>query len=344
MTHQPDIPRTMRAITLPDHGGPDVLIPDTVATPQPRPGEILIKVACAGVNGPDIAQRQGNYAPPPDASPLPGLEVSGIVVARGPDTGRYRIGDAVVALCNGGGYAEFVAAPEGQVLPKPDNWTWQQAAALPETFFTIQQTLVERGGLSHGKTVLIHGGAGGIGATAIQMTRLFGAVAIATTSSTEKAAYAKAQGAHFTIDYPTEDFVARTREITDGRGADIIVDIVGGTYAARNLAACARGGHILQLAVREGARAELNLGLVLMKALTLSGSTLRPLSSEAKAGLAAALEATVWPAIADKRIIAPRIRAFPLEKAAQAHRAMEAHEHFGKIVLVTDFDQDRMSS
>lgn len=326
----------MQAVTLSGHGGPDVLTATTIATPRPAPGEVLIKIFASGVNGPDISQRQGNYAPPADASPLPGLEVAGTIAALGKNVDQFALGDSVVALCNGGGYAEYVAVPKGQVLPKPENWDWAQAATIPETFFTLQQTLIGRAKLARGSHVLVHGGAGGIGATAIQMCARIGAIPIATVSSDQKAEYAKAMGAAHVINYRTEDFVARTLEITGNMGADIIIDIVGGDYANRNLKAAARGGHILQLAVRQGARAEINLGLVLMKALTISGSTLRPLNALEKAELAHELYRTIWPAIADGTILPPRIRTFALADARKAHEAMEAPDHFGKIVLLTD--------
>lgn len=328
------IPTQMQAIAINEAGGPDVLVPRTVPVPVPGANEVLIAVAAAGVNGPDLAQRQGHYAPPPNASPFPGLEVAGTIVARGPDAARFALGDDVVALVNGGGYAEFVAVPQGQVLPKPPAWTMIEAATLPETFFTLQQTLIERGGLAQGRTVLIHGGAGGIGTTAIQLCALYGATALATVSSDEKARYARDMGAAHTIDYREEDFVARTRELTGGKGADIIIDIIGGDYAARNIKAAATGGHILQLAIKAGATAEINLGLVLVKALTLSGSTLRPQPEGVKARLAGALEKTVWPAIAEQKIVPPFIRTFALEDANKAHHAMEAKDHYGKIVLV----------
>lgn len=331
------IPDHMQAITISTPGGPDVLTPVTQETPAPKPGEVLIRVAAAGVNGPDISQRQGRYDPPPGASPLPGLEVSGIIAGLGEEETRFKTGDPVVALVNGGGYAEYVTVPAGQVLPRPKGWSWQQAATLPETFFTVQQTLVERARLQAGHTVLIHGGAGGIGATAIQLTKLHGGTAIATVSSPEKVDYARQMGADHVIDYRNEDFVAQTLAATKGQGADIIIDIVGGDYADRNLQAAARDGHILQLALRGGAKAELNLGLVLMKGLTLSGSTLRPQSAQTKARLAAGLHAKIWPAIANGLIKPPRIRTFPLAQAAAAHAAMESGDHYGKIVLVTDF-------
>lgn len=327
------IPAFMHAIEIAQPGGPEVLRLTNLPTPQPGAGEVLIAVAAAGINGPDIAQRQGNYAPPPGASPLPGLEVSGTVAGLGEGVDEFEPGDAVVALTNGGGYAQFVAVPAGQVLPKPAGWSWTEAAALPETFFTLQQTLIERAGLKAGQTVLVHGGAGGIGATAIQLCTLFGATAIATVSSPEKASYARAMGASATIDYPSEDFVARTRALTEGSGADIIIDLIGADYANRNLKAAAYGGHIIQLAVRGGARAEINLGLLLMNALTLSGSTLRPQTGAVKARLAQGLKARVWPALAERSLVPPRIRVFPLGDAAAAHSAMQERDHYGKIVL-----------
>lgn len=327
------IPDQMQAIEITEPGGPEVLRLTRVATPVPQAGEVLIKVAAAGVNGPDLMQRRGNYAPPSGASPLPGLEVSGTIAALGEDTPRLAIGDAVVALVNGGGYAEYVAVPAGQVLPRPEGWSDIEAATLPETFFTLQQTLIERAGLKAGQTVLIHGGAGGIGATAIQLCRVFGASPIATVSSAEKADYVRTMGAT-AINYKTEDFVARAREITEGRGVDIVIDIIGGDYADRNLKACAYGGHVIQLAVRGGAKAEVNLGLLLMNALTISGSTLRPQSAATKARFAEGLRAKVWPAIERGAIVKPRITTYPLADAAGAHRAMEADDHYGKIVLI----------
>lgn len=330
------IPDQMQAIEIAAPGGPEVLTPIDAPIPQPRSGEVLIAVAAAGVNGPDISQRQGAYPPPADSSPLPGLEVSGIVAAVGEGETRFAPGDEVVALCNGGGYAGYVAVPAGQVLPKPKNWSHIEAATLPETFFTLQQTLVERAGLATGQTVLIHGGSGGIGASAIQLCRLFGATPIATVSSAQKAAYAEAMGAAHTINYKAEDFVERTRALTDGRGADIVIDIIGGDYANRNLKACAYGGHVIQLAIRGGAKAEINLGLVLMNALTLSGSTLRPQTAATKARFAQGLAARIWPAIAAGTIVPPRITTFPLANAADAHRAMEGRDHYGKIVLTVD--------
>ena len=318
----------MLAIQISTPGGPEVLTPAELAQPVPRDGEVLIRVAAAGINAPDLAQRRGAYDPPPEASPLPGLEVSGEIVGTG---------EKVVALCNGGGYAEYVAVPAGQVLPLPEGWSLVAGAALPETFFTVQQTLVMRAGLQAGMQVLIHGAAGGIGGAAIQICRLHGANPIAVISSPEKAAYVRSLGATDIIDHSTEDFVARTREITGGHGADRILDMVGGDYLPRNIDASARGGHIVQVASLDARKSQISAGLVVGKWLTLSGSTLRPQTSAAKAAIAESLRGNVWPALADGRIRPPRIRALPLADAARGHRAMELRENYGKIVLVTDF-------
>ncbi|HEY0853250.1 MAG TPA: NAD(P)H-quinone oxidoreductase [Devosia sp.] len=318
----------MLAIHIPVPGGPEALIPFETPTPEPKPGEVLIRVAAAGINAPDLGQRRGTYDPPPGASPLPGLEVSGEIVGTG---------ERVVALCNGGGYAEYVAVPAGQVLPLPQGWGLVAGAALPETFFTVQQTLVMRAGLEAGMQVLIHGAAGGIGGAAIQTCRLYGANPIAVVSSAEKAAYVRVLGATDVIDHSTEDFVARTKEITGGHGADRILDMVGGDYLPRNIDAAARGGHIVQVASLDTQKSQIAAGLMVAKWLTLSGSTLRPQSSAAKAAIADSLRQNVWPALADGRIRPPRIRALPLAEAARGHRAMETRENYGKIVLVTDF-------
>ncbi len=318
----------MLAIHIPTPGGPDVLTPLETAMPEPKPGEVLIRVAAAGINAPDLGQRRGTYDPPPGASPLPGLEVSGEIVGTG---------ERVVALCNGGGYAEYVAVPAGQVLPLPQGWSLAAGAALPETFFTVQQTLVMRAGLEADMQVLIHGAAGGIGGAAIQICRFYGANPIAVVSSPEKAAYARWLGATDVIDHGSEDFVTRTREITAFRGADRILDMVGGDYLPRNIEASARGGHIVQIASLDGRKSDIAASAFVSKWLTLSGSTLRPQSIAAKAAIADSLRQHVWPALADGRIKPPRIRALPLAEAARGHRAMETRENYGKIILLTAF-------
>jgi NADPH2:quinone reductase len=331
------LPAEMTVIAITAPGGPEVLQPARQPLPQPDPDEVLIRVAAAGVNAPDLSQRRGRYDPPPGASPLPGLEVSGVVVALGREVRGLAVGAPVVALCNGGGYAEYVAVPAGQVLPLPAGWSLVDAAALPETFFTVQQTLVMRAGLEPGMDVLIHGAAGGIGGTAIQVARLFGARPIAVVSTPEKARYAESLGADAVIEHRREDFVERTLQLTGGKGADRIVDMVGGDYLPRNIAAAARGAHIVLLASLSGAPSTVNAGQLVFKWLTVSGSTLRPQTPAFKAKIADSLRRTVWPALADGRIGPPRLRRLPLERASEAHGAMEDRAHFGKIVLLTAF-------
>ena len=331
----------MIAIAIAAPGGPDMLQPVRQPVPAPRADEVLIRVAAAGLNAPDLGQRRGAYAPPPGASPLPGLEVAGEVAALGDGAIGFAVGDRVVALTNGGGYAEYVAVPAGQVLPLPTGWTPIEAATIPETFFTVEQTLVMRAGLAPGMFVLIHGGTGGIGGTAIQVCRLHGARPIAVVSSAAKADYALELGAHAAIRHDREDFVARTIAITAEHGADRIIDMVAGENLERNIAAAARFGHIVLLATASGAKAEINAARLMMKQLTLSGSTLRPQTSEVKAAIAASLRATVWPALADGRIVKPRLQRFALADAPAAHRALEERANYGKIVLVTDFGRDQ---
>lgn len=335
------IPASMTAIAIAAPGGPEMLQPVQQSVPSHGPGEVLIRVAAAGLNAPDLGQRRGTYAPPVGASPLPGLEVSGEVVALGAGATRHLPGDRVVALTNGGGYAEHVAVPEGQVLPLPAGWTLIEGATIPETWFTVEQTLVMRAGLAPGMFVLVHGGAGGIGGAAIQSSRLHGARPIAVVSSAEKAAYASSLGAEAVIRHDTEDFVARTMAITGDHGADRVIDMVAGENLDRNIAASARFGHIVLLATAGGAKAEINAARLMMKQMTLSGSTLRPQTSEAKAAIAASLVSNAWPAFADGRIRKPRIQRFDLADAPAAHRALETRSNFGKIVLVTRFGYDQ---
>lgn len=331
------IPRQMTAISISASGGPEMLQPRRLPVPVPAAGEVLIRVAAAGINAPDLGQRRGTYDPPPGASPLPGLEVAGEIAVLGDGVGGFAIGDRVVALTNGGGYAEYVTVPAGQVVPLPRGWSLAAGAALPETFFTVQQTLVMRAGVAPGLHVLIHGAAGGIGGAAIQISRLYGARPIAVVSSAEKAAYARNLGAVATIDHSVEDFVSRTMELTDGHGADRILDMVGGDYLPRNIEASARGGHIVQVAAMAGKLSEISAGKIVMKWLTISGSTLRPQPAEVKAAIARSLLQEVWPALEGGRIVRPRIRAWPLEQAAAAHAAMEQRANYGKIILVTEY-------
>lgn len=329
-------PPDMLAIEISAPGGPEVLRQVRRPLPVPGPGEVLIRVAAGGINAPDLAQRRGTYNPPPGASDLPGLEVGGVIASVGPGA-QLAVGDEVVALANGGGYAEYVAVPEGQVLPVPTGWSVVEGAALPETFFTVEQTLVQRAGLRAGMDVLIHGAAGGIGGAAIAIAKVIGARPIAVVSSDEKADYARALGAAETIVHTREDFVARTKELTGGKGADRILDMSGGTILERNVEAAARGGHIVLVAALSGQPSSIHAGKLVAKWLTLSGSTLRPQSTEEKAAIARGLRDDVWWAFGKSLIARPRIRAIPMEETARAHAEMEKRENYGKLILLTAF-------
>jgi NADPH2:quinone reductase len=315
-------------------GGPDVLRPVTRPTPAPGPRDVLIAVAAAGVNRPDLMQRQGRYAPPPGASDIPGLEVAGRVVARGKDVEEWKEGDEVCALVAGGGYAEYCAAPAPQCLPVPKGLDLVQAAALPETVFTVWTNVFDRGRLSAGETLLVHGGASGIGTTAIQMARARGVRVFATAGTREKCAACEKLGAERAIDYAREDFAAVVAEMTAGRGVDVILDMVGGDYLPRNLASLATDGRLVQIAFLKGPRAEIDLMAVMQRRLTLTGSTLRPRSIEEKGQIARAVRENVWPLV-EKGDVRPVLHAtFPLAAAAEAHRALESGTHVGKIVLI----------
>ena len=327
------IPTEMRAVEIKQPGGPEVLVPTRRPVPQPAKGEVLIKVAAAGVNRPDILQRQGAYAPPPGTTDLPGLEVAGEVVAAGPDTPRWKVGDRVAALVAGGGYAEYCAAPAPQCLPIPGKLSMIEAAALPETFFTVWTNVFERGHLQAGETFLVHGGSSGIGTTAIQLASRFGARIFATAGSAEKCSKCRELGASVAIDYKTEDFVKVIERETGGKGVDLILDMVGGDYINRNLQCLAVDGRLVQIAFLKGAKAEINFANVMIKRQTITGSTLRPRSVAQKGAIAQALEEKVWPLVAAGEV-RPQIHAtFPLEQAAQAHQLMETSAHVGKIVL-----------
>jgi putative PIG3 family NAD(P)H quinone oxidoreductase len=327
------IPKTMTAIEIASPGGPEVLRPVPRPTPDPGPREVLIAVAAAGVNRPDILQRQGKYAPPPGASDVPGLEIAGRVAACGSDVGEWKEGDEVCALVAGGGYAEYCAAPVPQCLPVPRGLDLVQAAALPETVFTVWTNVFERGRLSAGETLLVHGGASGIGTTAIQMARARGARVFATAGSREKCAACERLGAERAIDYSREDFAAVVAEKTAGRGVDVILEMVGGDYLPRNLASLALEGRLVQIAFLKGPRAEIDLMSVMQRRLTLTGSTLRARSIEEKGRIARAVRENVWPLI-EKGEVRPVLHAtFPLAAAAEAHRALESGTHVGKIVL-----------
>jgi putative PIG3 family NAD(P)H quinone oxidoreductase len=324
----------MRAIDIGRPGGPEALVPVDMARPTPGPGEVLIAVAAAGVNRPDILQRQGAYPPPSGASPIPGLEVAGTIAARGPGVGRWRVGDRVTALVAGGGYAEFCVAPEGSVLPIPAGLSFVEAAALPETFFTVWSNVFDRAGLKPGETLLVHGGASGIGVAAILLGKAFGATVIVTAGTAEKCARCVELGADRAVNYRDEDFVAVVKEMTNGRGANVILDMVGGAYVGRNYEAAAVEGRIVQIAFLQGSKVEVDMQRIMLKRLVHTGSTLRARDPAFKAAIAAALEAKVWPLIAAGKI-RPVIEAtFPLAEAAEAHRHLEAGEHVGKVMLV----------
>jgi NADPH2:quinone reductase len=327
------IPAEMTAIEISHFGGPEVLMPGKRPVPQPAASEVLIKVAAAGINRPDILQRTGGYAPPPGASDLPGLEVAGEIVAIADDVTDWKVGDKVMALVAGGGYAEYCVAPAPQVLPIPAGFDMIQAAAVPETFFTVWTNVFERGALKAGETFLVHGGSSGIGTTAIQLAHQFGARVIATVGSDEKAQACRDLGADLVVNYRTQDFVAEVLQATQKKGADLILDMVGGEYINRNLACLAMDGRLVMIAFLQGAKAEVNFAQVMMKRQTITGSTLRPRSIAQKGAIAAALKAQVWPLMAAGKVKPVLYRTFPLAEAAEAHRLMESSTHTGKIVL-----------
>ena len=328
-----DIPATMLAIGIATPGGPEVLRPETIAVPQPGPGQVLIKVAHAGVNRPDVIQRRGLYPPPPGASPIPGLEVAGHVVALGEGVVMPALGSAVAALVAGGGYAQYCLAEAGHCLPVADGVSLAEAAALPETLFTVWHNLFERAYVRDGETVLIHGGTSGIGTMAITLARLFAITTIVTCGSADKCARSLELGADHAIDYRTQDFVAEVAAITGGRGVDVVLDMVAGDYVARNLKCLADDGRHVTIAVQGGTRAELNMAEVMVRRLTLTGSTLRPRSTAFKAALAAEIADNVWPLVGEGQLRPVMDMRFALAEAAQAHARMEAGGHVGKIVL-----------
>ena len=327
------IPEKMTVIAISEAGGPMVLKPEKREVPQPGAGEILIKVKAAGVNRPDVAQRQGLYPPPPGASDLPGLEAAGTVVATGEGVRRWRTGDAVTALTPGGGYAEFCVVHESNALPMPRGYAVTEAAAIPETYFTVWHNVFQRGALQAGETLLVHGGSSGIGTTAIQLAAAFGSRVIATAGSAEKCQACLDLGAVRAVNYRDEDFVEAVMEETGGNGADVILDMVGGTYVARNYEAAATDGRVVQIALLGGARAEADYSVLMRKRLTHTGSTLRPRSVEFKGSIAAALEEKVWPLLEERRVAPVMDMIFPLKEAWRAHERMETSDHIGKIVL-----------
>jgi len=333
MAKASSIPAKMTVIAISEPGGPRALKPEQRDVPRPGEGEILIRVRAAGVNRPDVQQRKGLYPPPPGASDLPGLEVAGEVAAVGAGVKRWHGGDQVTALTPGGGYAEYVAVHESNALPLPAGYAFTEAAALPENYFTVWHNLFQRGGLKAGETVLVHGGSSGIGTTAIQLASVFGAHVITTAGSTEKCDACLKLGAERAVNYKEEDFVAAVKKATDGKGADVILDMVGGDYVMRNYHAAAVDGRIVQIGTQAGAVASADFARLMVKRLTHTGSTLRPRSVEFKGEIAAALEAQVWPQLATRRIAPVMDMIFPLTEAWRAHERMEEGEHIGKIML-----------
>ena len=328
-----EIPKQMNAIITREHGDPDVMRLSTTTTPVPGTNEVLVKVAAAGINRPDIMQRQGMYPPPPGAPDILGLEIAGTIVALGEAVTDHNIGDQVCALVSGGGYAEYCISASSLCMDIPRDMEMISAAALPETFFTVWTNVFERGELKSGETLLVHGGTSGIGTTAIQLAKQFGASVFVTAGSTEKCQACIDLGADAAINYKTEDFVQRIESLTDGKGVDLILDMVGGDYLPRNLKCLAVEGRLVQIALQHGPKVEMNLLPVMLKRLTITGSTLRPRSIEQKAQIANSLRKQVWPLL-DKAVVRPLIHAtFPLADAAEAHRMMESSQHIGKIVL-----------
>ena len=328
------LPAMMTAIEIASPGGPDALQPATRPLPRPSLGEVLIKVAAAGVNRPDVLQRQGRYAPPPGTSDIPGLEFAGTVVAIGPGVTWPAVGDKVCALVAGGGYAEYATAPAPQCLPIPKGLSMIEAAALTETVFTVWANVFDIAGLKRGESFLVHGGASGIGTTAIQMAKAFGARVFATAGSAEKCATCVTLGAERAINYKTEDFAKVVGEATNTQGVDVILDMVGGDYTPRNIASLKQGGRIVQIAFLRGNKVEVDLNLIMRKRLTLTGSTLRPRGVNEKGALATAIREKIWPLI-EAGTIKPVIHAtFPLAKASEAHKVMDADTHTGKLILV----------
>ena len=325
------LPATMTCIEITKYGGPDVLVPATRPVPLPRAGEILIKVAATAVNRPDIAQRMGNYAPPPGASDLPGLEASGTVAALGDGVTGWKLGDAICALTPGGSYAEYCIVPAPQCLPPPKGFDMLHAAALPENYFTVWHNLFERGQLKAGETVLIHGGASGIGTTAIQLAKSFGATVLTTVRTQEKAKAVKELGADHAIIYKDNDWAAEVKKLSGG--VDVVLDMVAGDYLPKNLSLLKLDGRCVVIAVQGGATATVSAGLLMVNRLTLTGSTLRPQSVESKGRMARGLKEKVWPLLEAGKIKPILFKTFPLRDAAGAHAELERADHVGKVMM-----------
>jgi NADPH:quinone reductase len=330
----PPLPTEMTAIAIRAPGGPEVLVPERRPLPRLADGEVLVKVKAAGVNRPDVMQRQGLYPPPAGATDIPGLEIAGEVVALGPGATRWELGDEVMALVVGGGYAEYCPAHESHALPLPRGLTPIEAAAIPETFFTVWHNAFQRGRLQAGETLLVHGGSSGIGTAAIQLAKAFGARVVTTAGSAEKCDACRQLGADVAVNYKAQDFVAATKAATDGKGADVVLDMVGGDYIERNYEAAAVEGRIVQIAVQSSAKATVDFRRIMLKRLTHTGSTLRARSVPDKGAIARAVEQHVLPLIAAGKVRPVIDSTFPLAQASAAHARMEASAHTGKIVLV----------
>jgi NADPH2:quinone reductase len=327
------LPSKMRAVEIAKPGGPEALVPTERPLPTPKPNEILVKVAAAGVNRPDVLQRQGLYAVPPDASDLPGLEIAGEVVACGAKVNRWKVGDKVCALAHGGGYAEYCVVPEVQALPVPKGLSMIEAASLPETFFTVWSNVYDRGRLKAGETLLVHGGSSGIGVTAIQIAKAMGNRVLATAGSDDKCAACVKLGADKAINYRTQDFLAEVLAATAGKGVNVILDMVGGDYVPKELKCLAEEGRLVFIAFLRGPKTELDINEVMRRRLTLTGSTLRPRPVEFKGAVAASLREHVWPLIESGKIKPVIFKTFALAQASEAHKLMESSQHIGKLVL-----------
>lgn len=327
------LPARMTVVAITKPGGPEVLVPEERAVPAPGATELLVKVAAAGINRPDVMQREGKYPVPPGASDLPGLEISGEVVAIGKDVKRHKVGDKVCSLVAGGGYSEYCIADDAVALPVPKGFSMIEAAAIPETFMTVWHNVFQRGGLKSGETLLIHGGSSGIGTTAIMLAKAFGAKVIVTAGDQAKCDACKKLGADFAIDYKTQDFVEEVKKATGGKGADLILDMVGGDYVDRNYDAAAVEGRIVQIATQKGYKVTVNVLKIMQKRLTHTGSTLRPRSTADKSMIAHDLEAKAWPFLASGKVKPVIDSTFPLKDASKAHARMDTSAHIGKIVL-----------
>jgi len=328
-----DLPETMHQVVAREPGPPEVLGIGQAPAPRPRRGEVLIRVAYAGVNRPDCLQRAGGYPPPPDASPVIGLEVAGTIVALGEGVNGWRPGEVVCALTPGGGYAEYCTTPAAHCLPLPRGLSLLEAASLPENYFTVWHNVFERGALREGETLLVHGGSSGIGLAAIQLAKAFGASVITTAGSADKAAYCRGMGADHALNYREQDFVVEVAKITAKRGVDVVLDMVGGDYIEKNLKCLAVEGRLVFIGFQHGSRAEVDWRFIMIKRQTITGSTMRASPLERKAGIAKALRERVWPLFEQGRLKPVIYRVFPLEDAAAAHALMESSQHIGKIML-----------